>query len=291
MKANLLRGQSVPITINFRLWHFLVPIVMFAVFIFLQSIFLKKSDDSAKHINNLLQRLTALEAQTQRLNMLGLHLAKQTNVDVAAFNLMQKPALGGIRGSSVEPEALSEESLLESIERSERFLKNQQLRLNTLKDNDFFDGSYLEEAYQKSLNSQFQGYLSPVKTGYISSRFGMRNDPINGRHRFHKGIDIAGKRGTPINTIASGFVTFAGRKGGYGNVIEIHHSDSLKSRYAHLDRINVKKGTVVRKGGSIATMGSTGRVTGPHLHLEVWENGKAVNPEKYLSRALGDANL
>ncbi|KAG1663474.1 Protein translocase subunit SecA [Nymphon striatum] len=111
-------------------------------------------------------------------------------------------------------------------------------------------------------------------------------DPINGHQRHHNGIDIAAKIGTEINAIGSGFVTFAGRKGGYGNVVEIHHSDSLKSRYAHLNEILVNKGDVVRKADKIATMGKTGRATGSHLHLEVWENDRPTNPEAFIKVAL-----
>lgn len=110
--------------------------------------------------------------------------------------------------------------------------------------------------------------------------------PINGHPHHHNGIDIAATHGSEIHTIASGFVTFSGRKGGYGNVIDINHSDSLKSRYAHLDTIEVKKGEVVRKGDIIATMGKTGRATGSHLHLEVWEKNSPVNPEFYIDTAL-----
>ena len=287
MKATFLRGQSAPITVNLGLKHFLVSFVFLITIIFLlQYVLLKNSNDSSIEIKKLLQRLTVLEAQTQRLNMLGLHLAKQTYVDIAAFNLTQNPALGGITGSSVEPESeiMSEQRLLASIKKSEEFLMNQKSRL------DSFQARSINNI-QNGYSRQFHAYQNPVQKGYVSSRFGMRNDPINGKHRLHKGVDIAGKKGTPISTIASGFVTFAGRKGGYGNVVEIHHSDSLKSRYAHLDTILVKKGGVVRKGRRIATMGSTGRVTGPHLHLEVWEDGKAVNPEKYLKRVLGGFSL
>jgi len=70
-------------------------------------------------------------------------------------------------------------------------------------------------------------YTTPVRKGYVSSNFGKRRDPFNGRQRHHNGIDIAAKHGSKIHTIASGFVTFAGRKGAYGNVIDIHHSDTL----------------------------------------------------------------
>ncbi len=190
---------------------------------------------------------------------------------------------GGISGVAVEPtnELLDDEesTLLKSIKFSEERLAFSQKNINSIEK---LKG--VQKPEKKKIKYRF---LSPVDRGYISSNYGMRVDPINGKHRYHKGIDIAGVEGTEINTIASGFVTFVGRKGGYGNVVEIHHSNTLKSRYAHLNDTLVEKGTVVRKGEIVATMGSTGRVTGPHLHLEVWKNGTAKNPKDYLDLALG----
>jgi len=230
----------------------------------------------SEQLDDLLKRFAVLDAETVRLKKLGLHIAKQTHVNVEAYDLTRKPALGGVEGVTIAPhtESLEEISLLESINASEKKLANIQKALNKSKTN-------------QSLSKKRTNYLAPVENGYISSNYGMRTDPINGKHRYHKGVDIAGKQGTLINTIASGFVTFVGKKGGYGNVVEIHHSDALKSRYAHIETILVEKGKVVRKGELIATMGSTGRVTGPHLHLEVWKNGKAENPSNYLDLVLG----
>lgn len=276
MKVILLRGQGyAPLKFHVGWVHLALLVLLISNLLFF-SWFVSRETS-----NNLIRRVAMVEAQTQRLSQLGEYIATQTKVDIRSFRLNQLPAVGGIMGDSLEPEdpdhitkGLTEAQLLKSIRYSEQRLKKQQKRLNS---------------YSKSSSTQqYAHYLNPVKTGYISSKYGMRNDPINGRHRFHKGIDIAGRKGSSIETIASGFVTFAGHKGGYGNVVEIHHSDSLKSRYAHLNTILVKKGSVVRQGEKIATLGATGRVTGPHLHLEVWKNGSAVNPQKYLNLALGE---
>ena len=129
-------------------------------------------------------------------------------------------------------------------------------------------------------------FISPVKHGYISSRFGYRKDPFNGRKRFHSGLDIALPTNSNIYAIANGFVTYAGRKGTYGKLLEINHSKSIKSRYAHLNSFLVKSGQLVKKGDLIGKVGSTGRSTGPHLHLEIKENKKAVDPYIYLKTAL-----
>jgi len=114
--------------------------------------------------------------------------------------------------------------------------------------------------------------------GRISSNFGSRRDPINGHHRAHGGVDIAVPRGTPIEAAASGTVVFAGRQGGYGKTVVIEHADGRRTRYAHADKLMVKNGDTVDGGQMIATVGSTGRATGPHLHFEVTENGERIDP-------------
>ncbi len=123
----------------------------------------------------------------------------------------------------------------------------------------------------------------PIK-GRISSRFGERRDPIHGRHRHHSGVDIVAGRGTPIPAAAAGTVVFAGRRGGYGNLIEIEHADGRRTRYAHTDRILVAPGEQVESGQTIATVGSTGHSTGPHLHFEVRENGAGVDPLQIIAK-------
>lgn len=117
----------------------------------------------------------------------------------------------------------------------------------------------------------------PVE-GRVTSQFGRRTDPINGEHRSHHGIDIAAPRGTPIGAAAAGKVIFAGRRGGYGNTVIIEQSDGKQTLYAHAEQLLVSVGEQVSVGQTIATVGSTGRSTGPHLHFEVRENGQPVNP-------------
>lgn len=121
----------------------------------------------------------------------------------------------------------------------------------------------------------------PVSKGWISSHFGMRRHPISGRRRLHTGLDIAANRGTPIKAIKSGTVIYSGRKGGYGNTVEIKHSNGSISRYAHCQVTLVKRGQRVKSGQLIARVGSTGASTGPHLHLEIIEQGKRKNPMAY----------
>jgi murein DD-endopeptidase MepM/ murein hydrolase activator NlpD len=120
--------------------------------------------------------------------------------------------------------------------------------------------------------------------GRISSHFGGRRDPVRGGQRHHDGIDIAAPRGTPIGAAAAGTVVFAGRKGGYGNMVEIEHADGRRTRYGHADRIMVSPGDQVGDGQTIATVGSTGRSTGPHLHFEVNEKGNSVDPLQVVAK-------
>lgn len=275
MKIILLRGKGLqPLKISISKWHFIFSLLILVALAFQFQYLTKTHTCEISEVHDLkksFHRLSKIEAQIQRLNLLGAYIAKKKNINIESFHLSQDPAIGGTVGEYIEPvlHELTEKQLLESIRKSESFLKVQKVKLQK----------------KMSFESPPQ-YLSPVSQGYISSGFGMRTDPINGEHRYHKGIDIAGRNREPVKTIASGFVTFTGEKGAYGKVVEIHHSDSLKSRYAHLDSFSVKNGEVVRKGQKIATMGKTGRVTGPHLHLEIWKDGKAINPKKYINIVL-----
>jgi len=112
----------------------------------------------------------------------------------------------------------------------------------------------------------------------LSSGFGYRVDPISGARTLHAGIDIPGPSGSPIRAAATGTIDYAGRAGGYGNMIEIDHGGGLSTRYAHLLRFLVNAGTHVERGQPIALMGSTGHSTGSHLHFEVRVNGRAAAP-------------
>ncbi len=123
---------------------------------------------------------------------------------------------------------------------------------------------------------------TPLKNPKVSSHFGSRVDPFNGRAAMHSGTDFKAPTGTPVLATGSGKVIKAGRKGGYGKVVEIKHANGMTTRYAHLSRILVKVGQRVNMGSRIGKVGSTGRSTGPHLHYEVRRNDTARNPAKYM---------
>ncbi len=122
----------------------------------------------------------------------------------------------------------------------------------------------------------------PARLAAMSSTYGHRRDPFTGARAMHSGIDFKGEHGTPILAAAGGRVVFAGRKGGYGNTVEVRHGGGLMTRYAHLSRIAVRPGAKVQQGQQLGGMGSTGRSTGTHLHFEVRLNGRAINPRPFL---------
>ena len=119
--------------------------------------------------------------------------------------------------------------------------------------------------------------------GWITSRFGWRKSPFTGKKEFHKGVDIASRKGTPIYAPADGIVTSYYKNGGYGNFLVINHGYGIVSRYGHLLKSNdIKVGQRVHKGDKIAFIGNTGRSTGSHVHYEVLMNGIHVNPQRYM---------
>jgi murein DD-endopeptidase MepM/ murein hydrolase activator NlpD len=124
---------------------------------------------------------------------------------------------------------------------------------------------------------------NPAAGRAISSRFGMRRDPILGVPAMHAGMDFRAPAGTPVAAAAPGIVVFADWNGGYGRMIEIDHGNGFSTRYAHLRRILVKEGQEVQSGTRIGEVGNSGRSTGPHLHYEVRREGRAVNPITFLA--------
>ena len=127
-------------------------------------------------------------------------------------------------------------------------------------------------------NKNFGKILWPVKSGKITSKFGNRNHPVLKSVKFHRGVDIAVSLGTPVYAGIRGIVTFAGKRGNYGNLVEIEGSDGIKVRYAHLSKIDVVAGQRVSDGEKVAETGNTGMSTGPHLHYEIIVDESPVNP-------------
>ncbi len=118
--------------------------------------------------------------------------------------------------------------------------------------------------------------------GWVTSGYGYRISPFTGKRQFHAGLDISTRTGSPIVSPAAGVVTFAGREGGYGNMLVINHGHGLVTRYGHLSSFAVKLGQKIARGQKVGAVGSTGRSSGPHLHYEVLMSGVPTNPRYYI---------
>lgn len=235
---------------------------------------LAHSSDTRDQLKAMTARMAEMQARLIRLDALGEHLAESANINTDEFDFKKKPPMGG-----PQTEALSVLGDRPSV----------QLRLQELADE-----IELKEAQLEAIDSLMSGqrvlpknYLAnmPLRSGYITSRYGYRADPFTGRATFHGGIDFAGPEGTPVYAVAPGIISYAGPKTGYGNVVEISHGDGMSTRYAHASRLAVKVGDVVAKDQLVVYMGSTGRSTGPHLHYEVLRNGRQVDPASYIAHA------
>jgi len=140
-----------------------------------------------------------------------------------------------------------------------------------------------EAQYFDEAGKNIKGFLlaTPLAVMRVTSSFGMRHHPVLGYDKMHQGIDFAGGTGTPIFAAGDGVVREAGRKGGYGNWVEIKHDGVWSTGYAHMSRFaaGIRNGVRVSQGQIIGYVGATGRVTGPHLHFEVLQNGHQTNPK------------
>ncbi len=219
-------------------------------------------------------KLAELQSQVLRLNALGERLADDAKIPPKEFNFNELPASGGPASSASILHEKTLDQLFVEIAQFENELKYEEKQLQILESLTF--GHHIEN----------NGYLSgrPITKGWLSSYYGVRKDPFNGKPAMHKGIDFAGKENSVIIATASGVVTWASRRYGYGQLIEINHGDGLTTRYGHNKDLLVSVGDVVNKGQSIARMGSTGRSTGPHVHYEILRNNKQINPIKFVYR-------
>lgn len=231
-------------------------------------------EETEAHVNALAQRLGLLQAHVNRLDALGNRLVQTAGLDEDEFNFSAAPGLGGPPQADAES-ALVSTAIETALDRLAGRLADRETQLKVL--GQLIISHKVHDAVQPS--------GLPVDKGWLSSRYGKRTDPFSGKKEFHKGMDFAGRRGSDVIAVASGIVTWAGPRAGYGKLVEIDHGNQLVTRYGHNAKVTVQVGARVKKGQLIAKIGSSGRSTGPHLHFEVLENGKHVNPAKYLSAA------
>jgi murein DD-endopeptidase MepM/ murein hydrolase activator NlpD len=224
------------------------------------------------NLDALTLRLGRMQAQMLRLDALGERLVGQADLDAAEFDFSISPPVGGPHNDSQLATA-SVPDFLGMLDELDAAMTDRQNKLAVLE----------QLLRDRELHERVMPSGNAVRNGHLSSKFGSRIDPFSGKKEHHKGIDIAGKEGSNILAVADGVVTWSGNRTGYGNLVEIDHGNGYVTRYGHNKQQLVEAGETVRKGQAVALMGSTGRSTGPHVHIEVLRDGKQVNPTKYLS--------
>jgi len=219
-------------------------------------------------------RIAQLQARIVRLDALGERLIKIGRLDEGEFDFSQRPAMGGPE-NLVDIAGYKPPAYMDLLSRLAEDIEDREQQLGVL------------ETLLANRKMRRDVFLAgrPVKKGWMSSRFGHRSDPINGRQAWHNGVDFAGKDGADVIAVAAGVVVFAGTRSAYGKMVEINHGSGYSTRYGHHKELIVKAGDIVRKGEVVGLMGSSGRSTGPHVHFEVFKNGRVVDPSSYIHRA------
>ena len=230
--------------------------------------------EAQSRLSAMTRRLASLQAHVTRLDALGSHLIDLAGLDTGEFDFSGPPALGG-PAQPLTPlvshdvaEVEGELSALDAVfaRREAQF--------------DVLAGLLSSEQLRRESTPAGR----PIRSGWQSSPFGNRIDPMTGQPGWHEGADFAGREGSDILAVASGVVSRSGYQAGYGSMVEVSHGDGLSTRYAHNKENLVAVGDLVRRGDVIALMGSTGRSTGPHVHFEVFKYGRVVDPASYIRR-------
>ena len=227
-----------------------------------------------QQVDALTLRLGEMQGRLLRLDALGQRFVESGLVASEEFNFTEPAAVGGPESGAAK-ESFSAPELTAMIGRLEAQLDDREQQLRLLD----------KLASRQKLEEEMFVEGRPITWGWLSSKYGYRSDPFNGKRTWHDGVDLAGKEGSDIISVAGGVVTWAGDRYGYGNLVEIDHGDGLVTRYGHCKTIQVEVGDVVQKGQVVALMGSTGRSTGPHVHFEVLHNGRSKDPVKYIARS------
>lgn len=235
---------------------------------------INRKPEADQQVTALTLKLAELQSQVLRLNALGDRLAEQANIPDNEFNFDRPPVSGGPMSKAIDSDFKSLFKLLSEVTDFDAVLKHEEKQLELL------------ESVTLGHHISNTSYLSgrPITSGWLSSYYGMRKDPFNGRPAMHKGVDFAGKEDDDVITTGAGVVSWAGKRYGYGQLVEINHGVGLKTRYGHNKTLLVNVGDVVNKGQVIALMGSTGRSTGPHVHYEILRNERQIDPIKYVYR-------
>jgi len=232
--------------------------------------------DAQRQLDAFAAHVAELQARLTRLDALGERLTELAELDSSEFDFSLNVGQGGpedlLGGAAYAPPPF-----MSTLDELALRLDSREQQLEVLEQ--LLAERRLDEAE----------YLAgrPVLQGYMSSPFGRRTDPLTGRLSVHKGVDFAAKAGSDVVAVAAGVVTASGRRSGYGNTVEISHADGYVTLYAHNQSNLVQVGDLVQRGQTIAKVGSTGRSTGYHVHFEVSQNGRVVNPASYIARVSG----
>lgn len=221
-------------------------------------------------LDALAARLGEIQAHAMRLNALGQKLVTIAKLDRGEFNFEETPGVGGPADES----GIQEMDFGSEIDSVIAELEDREQQLSVL-ENILMDSHMQEEVFPKG---------RPIKRGWISSYYGTRTNPFSGKLQFHKGMDFAAKSGSDVLAVAGGVVTWSSKRYGYGNLVEVNHGNGYITRYGHNSKNLVEVGDTVKKGQVVSLMGSTGRSTGPHVHFEVLQNGRQINPQKFVQK-------
>jgi murein DD-endopeptidase MepM/ murein hydrolase activator NlpD len=225
-----------------------------------------------ENLNAIAVRVGQMQAQLVRLDALGDRLSALAGIKPQEFQMNELPASGGALPTSVPAQDLSMDELKGRLDMLSKHLDNRYDYLGVLED----------RLFDAKAKKMLMPAVSPVAMGWNENNFGWRIDPFTGQNAMHEGTDFMVDMGTPVHAAAGGVVVVAQRHPQYGNMIDIDHGNGFTTRYAHLSKILVKPGDVVKRGAIIGLSGSTGRSTGPHLHFEVRYKGVAQNPNRFL---------
>jgi murein DD-endopeptidase MepM/ murein hydrolase activator NlpD len=224
-------------------------------------------------IDALTLRIGQLQGQMMRINALGGRLVTRGDLDQGEFDFDAAPPVGGPQQVDAG-KSVPFNDFLAMLDELGSELDDREQKLSVLE----------SVLMSRSLRERVMPSGRPIVEGWLSSRFGKRNDPFTGKQEYHKGLDFAGRKGADVVAVGDGVVSWSGKRYGYGNLVEINHGNGYVTRYGHNLNNLVMVGDTVKKGELIALMGSTGRSTGPHVHFEVLRNGKAVNPSRYIGK-------
>lgn len=231
-------------------------------------------EDKHAEISALSHRLADLRGRLSEIDALGRKLVEVAELDLGELDF--EPVGGGTGGPMVPAASERAGGFSEIRREADRLagrIEDRRRKLSVI------EGFLVER--ELMLETTPAGW--PIDGGWISSSYGYRTDPITGRDAFHAGTDFATHAGNSVHAVAGGVVTFSGQRGAYGHMVEINHGNGYTTRYAHNKENLVRVGEVVRAGDEIALIGSTGRSTGPHVHLEVREHGQPKNPAPFAS--------